>query len=189
MNAIATNTVARASAEGYTPRTLTSALRAAEQAAFDAAVKAAEGALRAPFQAYPVQDATVLNALTGDRFYGGYMYTGTSTVPNTFQGARWASSPSVDGDEEGAAAWMAAAPVGAEVHTSYDMGAGQEWSVYRKTDRGWACVDGSRDVDVPDDYDRPWLSAGIRQAVADRLGVGMSAHFHELFDLAVEQLG
>jgi hypothetical protein len=186
-NATTTATV-KASAEGYTLRTLSAALRAVEAAAFSAAVKAAEAALRAPFQAYPVQDTTVLDALTGDRYYGGYMYTGTSTVPNTFQGQRWASSPSVDGDATGAAAWMAAAPVGTEVHTSYNLGSAQEWSLFRKTDRGWMCVDGSRDVYIPDDYDRPFLPFGVRKKVADRLGVGLSAHFHELFDQAVEQL-
>ena len=190
MNAIAINAanVAKANAEGYTLRSLVATLRAVELAAFEAATAAAEAELRAPFQAYPVEDSRVLDALTGDRFCGGYMYEGTYTIPTQFQGRRWASSPNVDGDVKGAAAWMAAAPEGTEVHTSYNLGGAQEWSLYRKTTEGWMCVDGSRDVYIPDDYDRPFLTPKVRKEVADRLGVGLSAHFHQLFDQAVEQL-
>lgn len=135
----------------------------------------------------PVTDQEVIETLTSE-YYAGYMYPGSKVSPSGFQAWCSSNAPSEEGDTEGARNWVNKAPVGEKVHCRYNAGNGRTEEEFLKTSTGWIRTFYMYENHKPSEQNGPWLTVGIRERVAKRIGAPLSSTFHMAFDDAVENL-
>ena len=116
------------------------------------------------------------------------MYDMSRCVPGQFQAENHSRDPYKDPDTEGAQEWVASAPVGEKVVYQFRREQLEEEQVVVKTAGGWKRVYYKDHSMAPSEDHGPWLTAGIRQRVANKIGAPLSSTFHQIFDEAIEDL-
>ena len=177
--------VARANAEGWEAFRVKSALVTQVQIDLAAAVEAWEASGDCDED---ITEEEVIQLLTSTYYSGGYMYDMSRCTPSKFQAVNHSRDPYKDPDTEGAQEWVASAPVGEEVHYEFRKERLEEEQVVVKTTNGWKRVFYKDHSMVPNEDHGPWLTAGIRQRVAEKIGAPLSSTFHQVFDEAVKDL-
>lgn len=175
----------RANAEGWNALSLKKALDNQIQIDLEAAIKEWKNSF---YRNEAVSDEEVVNTLTSEYYGGGYMYPGSEVSPSKFQARYTTSSPPVEGDVEGALEWIKTAPIGEKVNSHYNAGNGKHQEEFQKTPNGWVRTFYVCENDCPNQQSGPWLTAGIRERVAAKIGAPLSPTFHQAFDEAVENL-
>lgn len=184
MNAI-NKIAARANAEGWNIFALKKALNDQIQLDLAAAIEEWENSLSCN---EAVDDKEVIDVLVSEYYGSGYMYPGSEVSPSKFQAQYWANSPSEEGDTEGALEWVKSAPVGEKVKCFYNAGNGKHEEEFQKTPSGWVRTFYMCGNDCPSENNGPWLTAGIRERVAKKIGAPLGTTFHQAFDEVVENL-
>ena len=177
--------VARANAEGWEAFRVKSTLKEQVQLDLEAAIEVWEASGKCDED---ITEEEVVDLLTSIHYVGGYMYSGSRCTPSTFQGVSHSRDPYREENKEGAREWVTAAPVGEEVVYEYRKERLEEEQVVVKTTNGWKRVFYKDHSMVPNEDHGPWLTAGIRQRVAEKIGAPLSSTFHQVFDEAVKDL-
>ena len=177
--------VARSNAEGWNAFSIRKALEEQVKLDLDAAIEVWEASGNCDAD---VAEEEVVSLLTSTYYGGGYMYSGSRCVPSKFQAVNHSRDPYREEDKEGAQAWMAAAPIEKAVVYEYRKERLEEEQVVVKTTTGWKRVFYKDYSMAPSKDNGPWLTAGIRQRVAEKIGAPLSSTFHQVFDEAVKDL-
>ncbi len=175
----------RANAEGWNALSLKKALDAQIKLDLEAAIEVWE---KSHACHDPVTDQEVIETLVSEYYGGGYMYSGSEVTPSKFQARCDTYAPYTEGDEKGARNWVSEAPVGEKVHCRYNAGNGRTEEEFLKTTQGWVRTFFMDESDSPSEESGPWLTVGIRERVAKKIGAPLSSTFHMAFDDAVENL-
>ena len=170
--------IIRANAEGWNALSVSKALQEQVKLDLAAAIEAWEASGECDEE---VTEKEVIDLLTST-------YDMSRCTPRRFQAVNHSRDPYRDADVEGAREWVAAAPVGEEVHYQFRRERLEEEQVVVKTTDGWKRIFYKDHSMVPSEDHGPWLTAGVRQRVAQKIGAQLSSTFHQIFDEAVEDL-
>ena len=177
--------ILRANAEGWNGLSVMKALKEQVKLDLEAAIEAWEASGECDEE---IDEKEVIDLLTSVHYSGGYTYDMSRCTPCRFQAVNHSRDPYQDADEEGAREWVAAAPVGEEVRYEFRRERLEEEQVVVKTTDGWKRIFYKDHSMVPNEDHGPWLTVGIRQRVAQKIGAPVSSTFHQIFDEAVEDL-
>ena len=175
----------RANAEGWNAFSVKSALKEQVKQDLAEAIKTWEASGKCDEY---IAEEEVVDLLTSTYYSGGYMYDMSRCVPGRFQAVNHSRDAFRDADVEGARAWVSAAPIGEEVHYQFCRERLEEEQTLVKTSNGWKRIYYKDHSMVPSEDHGPWLTAGIRQRVAEKIGAPSSSTFHQVFDEAVKDL-
>ena len=177
--------IIRANAEGWNALSVKSALETQVKKDLQAAIEAWEASGSCDEF---IAEEEVIHLLTSTYYSGGFMYDMSRCAPGQFQAVNHSRDAFKDADIEGARAWMANVPIGEEVHYQFRRESLEEEQVVVKTAGGWKRVYYKDHSMLPSEDHGPWLTAGIRQRVAEKIGAPSSSTFHQVFDEAVKDL-
>ena len=143
-----------------------------------------------------VDDAFVIDYYGIPEYRGGYIYGGWSVIRNDIIPAadivetRWSKSPTAEPTTpfgEWAAA-VKAAPIGAVLELKCSLEFVSEYLLTKVAPNEWERTKYCGEFAQREEDMGVTLYEGIRQQVADELGVDTSNTFHQCFDRAVESL-
>ena len=177
--------IIRANAEGWNALSVKKAMQEQVKLDLAAAIEAWEASGECDEE---VTEKEVIDLLTSIYYGGGYKYDMSRCIPSRFQAMQFVREGSQDADIEGAREWVAAAPVGEEVRYEFRRERLEEEQVVVKTTDGWKRIFYKDHSMFPSEDHGPWLTAGIRQRVAQKIGAQLSSTFHQIFDSFVEDL-
>lgn len=143
-----------------------------------------------------VDDAFIIDYYGIPEYRGGYMYGGWSFSRNDVMPCadlvetRWSKSPTAEPTTP-FADWVRAvknAPIGAKLELKCSMEYLSEYSLTKVGPNEWERIERCGEFAKREIDSGVTLYEGIREDVADELGVDASSTFHQCFDLAVDAL-